>query len=507
MKALAAIGGGSESVEETDPIVGAVNGLVKADGAGYISAASAETDYQEPLTAGTDYQTPLAADTDYLTPGTAASTYQLQGSYLESESDPIVGAITGLVMADGGGNIVAATADVDYLLNETDPVVGAVTGLVLADGAGNISAATAGTDYEGALGNPASDNYLLSSLADGTRSWVPPIGETETDPVVGAITGIVLADGAGSISAAVAGTDYLAPDAATATPTGDKIPIADSSGKLDADWLPVGSGTNIREQLTADITRYVRTDGDDGNDGTANDAGHAWLTIQHAVDVCSRYDLGGYDITIQVGDGTYTENVTLKTFVGDGVITIQGNTGDMTAVIIAASDATYPAIWADTIRGRYELGYLKFTGNGIRADGFGTLLTFGNCNFGDCTGRTHISAFTGGVIRNNLISGTYRDYTISGPGYAHFYAGKDGQIYVQYCTVTVSGTPAFSQAFAYIIQTGFLQVFSLVFSGGATGKRHVIDTAGQTAGTSGGATFFPGDTGGTVDAAEFALYN
>jgi len=32
---------------------------------------------------------------------------------------------------------------------------------------------------------------------------------TETDPVVGAITGIVKADGAGNISAAVAGTDYL----------------------------------------------------------------------------------------------------------------------------------------------------------------------------------------------------------------------------------------------------------------------------------------------------------
>lgn len=33
---------------------------------------------------------------------------------------------------------------------------------------------------------------------------------TETDPIVGAITGLVKADGAGNISAAVAGTDYLA---------------------------------------------------------------------------------------------------------------------------------------------------------------------------------------------------------------------------------------------------------------------------------------------------------
>ena len=42
---------------ETDPVVGAVNGLVKADGAGHISAAS-YMDYQTPLTPGTDYLTP-----------------------------------------------------------------------------------------------------------------------------------------------------------------------------------------------------------------------------------------------------------------------------------------------------------------------------------------------------------------------------------------------------------------------------------------------------------------
>ena len=34
---------------------------------------------------------------------------------------------------------------------------------------------------------------------------------TETDPIVGAITGIVKADGAGNISAAFDGTDYLSP--------------------------------------------------------------------------------------------------------------------------------------------------------------------------------------------------------------------------------------------------------------------------------------------------------
>ena len=69
----------------------------------------------------------------------------------------------------------------------------------------------------------ASDSTLLVDSVNGTLnataltgalpaidgSALTGITTTETDPVVGAITGIVKADGAGNISAAVAGTDYL----------------------------------------------------------------------------------------------------------------------------------------------------------------------------------------------------------------------------------------------------------------------------------------------------------
>lgn len=49
---------GGGIADEVDPIVGAITGIVKADGAGNISAAAAGTDYQAPLTAGTDYLAP-----------------------------------------------------------------------------------------------------------------------------------------------------------------------------------------------------------------------------------------------------------------------------------------------------------------------------------------------------------------------------------------------------------------------------------------------------------------
>lgn len=76
--------------------------------------------------------------------------------------------------------------------------------------------------------NSAGTAALSYNNSTGAFTFTPPdlssylTSYTETDPVVGAITGIVKADGAGNISAAVAGTDYLASVAfsdLTSTPT------------------------------------------------------------------------------------------------------------------------------------------------------------------------------------------------------------------------------------------------------------------------------------------------
>ena len=61
-----------------------------------------------------------------------------------------------------------------------------------------------------------------------------------------------------------------------------------------------------REVLTANRTYYVRTDGSDSNDGLANTAGGAFLTIQKAINIVSALDIGTYTVTMQVGAGTYT---------------------------------------------------------------------------------------------------------------------------------------------------------------------------------------------------------
>jgi hypothetical protein len=115
--------------------------------------------------------------------------------------------------------------------------------------------------------NTRTGAVTLSSADVTTALGFTPV-QTETDPVVGAITGIVKANGAGTISAAVSGTDYLAPAAIGVTVQG-----------YDAD-------TAKYDDATANFT------------GTLQNGGHTVLT--NASDYLDSTDIGvsvqGYDV-------------------------------------------------------------------------------------------------------------------------------------------------------------------------------------------------------------------
>lgn len=78
---------------------------------------------------------------------------------------------------DIGDNVSDLTNDAGYLDTETDPVVGAVTGIVKADGAGVISAAVAGTDYDPSNTNELQDLDLTGDVLTITGLGTP----TEVD--------------------------------------------------------------------------------------------------------------------------------------------------------------------------------------------------------------------------------------------------------------------------------------------------------------------------------------
>ena len=96
---------------------------------------------------------------------------------------------------------------------------------------------------------------------------------------------------------------------------------------------------SARDVFTAARTYYVRTDGNNSNNGRSNTASGAFLTIQKALDVVGELDTGIYNVTIQVQDGTWTESLTLEQPLGHGNCILQGNTTTPANCVLSVTSA------------------------------------------------------------------------------------------------------------------------------------------------------------------------
>jgi hypothetical protein len=250
-----------------------------------------------------------------------------------------------------------------------------------------------------------------------------------------------------------------------------------------------------RETLAADRTYYVRTDGSDSNDGLANTAGGAFLTIQKALDVIlGTLDLGGFDAIIQVADGTYTGQVVgTGPQTGAGSIIIRGNASNPENVIVSctALGSTNGAITAE----RYlaltveDLELRTTTSGDCLVARLSGVILFDNVRFGAAAGA-HILSFLGGLVW------AQGDYAITGSAGIHWWAaGTGSEVRVQSRTITISGTPAFSSSFANA-SSGVITATSNTYSGSATGPRFRAEYNGviRTANTS--LTLLPGNAVG-----------
>ena len=155
---------------------------------------------------------------------------------------------------------------------------------------------------------------------------------TETDPVVGAITGIVKADGAGSISAAVAGTDYstLALGTTSTTALAGDTALSAIGGSLD---------------LSSQVTGILPV---------SNMAATALTTVQTAADETAQLALTTEegDVVVRTDENkTYMRNggtadphdmtnFTLLATPTDAVTSVDGNTGAVTTLQIGTTATT-----------------------------------------------------------------------------------------------------------------------------------------------------------------------
>ncbi len=242
-----------------------------------------------------------------------------------------------------------------------------------------------------------------------------------------------------------------------------------------------------RELLTANRFYYVRTDGNDANSGLANTAAGAFATIQRAIDTVAGLDLGVSNATINVADGAYGV-VTLRDPVGAGSCFLTGN-GTTPANVMIGGTGTCITVGGST---RWSIGGFSLAGTAAISASSGSRLTInGRMRYGVCTGQ-HIYA-----ARDSILT-IAADYEIFGGCLIHWQAEQKGLIVCNNRTITVTGTPAWSYAFAYAGDVSAMYVGVNAFSGAATGTRYVAGANGTINTLNGGANYFPGSIAGAV---------
>lgn len=291
-----------------------------------------------------------------------------------------------------------------------------------------------------------------------------------------------------------------------------------------ADYAAMRTLLVLRELLTAPLTVFVRSDGNDANTGLANTAGGAFATWQGAIDAYARrYDDQGYTVTIEAGQATTTftlsSTLTLKKCPGGGFLILDFNGG--TVQLASSNTANRALIEANAVQNVTLKGGTSIN---IRAASVvawnvhlwmygGALVEANNWNWGN------LDSSAAGFSQHILVEENARlsqtgTYTISGGDInagtstsAHYNARFDGLISVSDgITVSITGTPKFvpsgnaSLAFATFTTGGKWQGYQVTWSGSiASGTR------GHYALTGGGINMFglngtypfPGSVAGT----------
>ena len=243
-------------------------------------------------------------------------------------------------------------------------------------------------------------------------------------------------------------------------------------------WRPA------RPMLTANTTLCVATTGNDNNPGTS---GSPFATINKALAVAASYDCSTFNLTISIGDGTWP-GMTLPAMIGSGTFSLIGNVTTPANCILSSTVYAFGAGAVWTING------FKFTSSSscIYASNLSSLTLGTAVNFG-ASGSAHIWVTNGASVAAS-------SYAISGSALWHMIAEICGQISIINGTVTLSGTPAFSQQFAASETGSVINIYGETYSGAATGTRYlalsngVIETYGQSS------TYLPGSVAGSTSA-------
>lgn len=255
-------------------------------------------------------------------------------------------------------------------------------------------------------------------------------------------------------------------------------------------WFPIE-----KELLRADRTYFVRTDGNDNNNGLANTSGGAFLTIQKAINTAATLDLNGFNLKIKLGNGTYNQSLLLKEVSGyssAGSLVIEGDTTTLNNVIIDVSGDN--CILAKNINCTWDIQGVRLTtsggGSAIRVEN--ASVRYGAIEFGACA-IAHLVLDT--AARVECIG----NYLIVGSALYHWFVSSNSVLLCFLKTITLTTTPNFAVTFIRTSLGGIANIPVNTFSGSATGNRYsaLSNSAIETAGAGGG--YLPGSISGTTD--------
>lgn len=246
----------------------------------------------------------------------------------------------------------------------------------------------------------------------------------------------------------------------------------------------------LKRYLTESLNLYIAPSGSNiSGDGSQ---GNPWATLQFAHDWAVRnINLNGYDVNINMAAGTYTDGFFgVADQEGSGFINFVGDTVTPSNVLVQVAGTCF-----QNYAGKIGVSGMKMIASGgyaLYSAQRSEIYTRGPVEFGACS-VGHVTATMGGLLRFNA------NYTISGGAPYHITTDVGGRVILTGITATLTGTPAFSSAFARAgSNSNIYRAGSQVWSGAATGTRYSAVMNGAIYVGGQGSDYFPGSVAGSV---------